>query len=205
MFDKPKNELELTVDAAHAELRSFQAQQANLPAELRSASNRADAESIIKLTERKNKLPAYVYAAEVKLARAKIAVLEAEKAEAERNHKAVGANLADGIEQVFDEIAAAEKHLNELYAKRQQLQLSEGSSYALVREIAVKIEREQNILKQLINKQVQDAPQVDEVFERSDTAMYQRSNFYQPAVSGTATTARPLKDGESIRVEYDGD
>jgi len=205
MFEqKPKNELELAVDAAAAELRSLKTQQENLPAELRAASNRADTAAIFELTERRNKLPAYLYAAEIKLSKAKIAVLEAEKAEAERSHRAVGENLAGNIEKIFDEIAAAEKHLNELYAKRQQLQLSEGSSYALVREIAIKIEREQNILQQLINKQVNDAPQIDEAWERSDTAMYQRSNFYQQDVMETAT-ARPLRDGESIRVEYDGD
>jgi hypothetical protein len=206
MFEqKPKNELELAVDAAAAELRRLQAQAANLPAELRAASNRADAAAIVELTERRNKLPAYLYAAEIKLARARIAVLEAEKAEAERSHRAVGANLAAGIEQVFDEIATAEKHLNDLYSKRQQLQLSESSSYAAVREIAIKIEREQNILQQLINKQVNDAPQVDEAWERSDTAMYQRSNYQGVTVMERPAAAHQLKEGESLRVEYDGD
>ena len=208
MFEQKTTEITQTVDAAQAELRRLETQQTNLPTALRSASNRADAEAIIKLTEHRNKLPAYVYAAKIKLARAKIAVLAAEKTEAEQNHKAVAGTLSTNIGKVFEEIAAAEKHLKDLYAKRQQLQLNEGSSYAVVREIAIKIEREQNILQVLINKQVNDKPQVDEAWEKSDTAMYRRSNYQGVAVSeasAAVAAARPLKEGESLRVEYDGE
>ena len=216
----PPTDLELILQAAVTVLQQLKLEQAELPGKLRTASALGNAESIIALSDRRNKLPAYVYAAEITMQKAKIAVLEAEKAETEKKHTAVREHLSENIKPVFDEIAAVETQLKSLYSKRDSLQLSEGSSYAFVREVAIKIEREQNILKKLMNDHLNDMPQVDQVYERSDTAMYLRSGYGQtdrpdqqassaviPAGAHVEMPAglRPLKPNESIRVAHDGD
>lgn len=132
------------VAAAQTELKALQDEMTSLPNALRVAANNADSEKIIRLTTRQQELPAYIFSAQVRLSKTRLAELEAERLDAERAHQATTAILSENIKTVFADIDAAEKVLNELYQKRNSLQLSEGSAYSVVRDFSIRIDRERS-------------------------------------------------------------
>ncbi len=215
-FFEPK-ETNPDVAVATEELKRLQDESASLPNALRVASNNADSKTMIRLSTRKNELPFHIYSAQVRLSKVRITALQAEKREAQKKHTEASREMGLQVQLIQQQINDAEQLARDLHIKKSNYQMSEQASYGVVADVQIRIERAEKELRLLINKQANDEPVIDQVYESGDVAMMLRSGFGQtnrpdqPNSSAVVAATghvempaglRPLTPGESIRIEY---
>ncbi len=130
---------EISYERAQAELAALVSERAALPHKIAEAAHAGDAQALLKLQKRGDELPAHVFAAKARLLKARLADLEARKAQ-----------MTEARAPVFAEIEAAERRVREaqdaLTEAQGTLQDTKGEEYDLNYRIGrTKIELEELI------------------------------------------------------------